>query len=97
MRTLNVSIADSEYKRFGMKRNQLTFSDLIDILKRELAKESQIKEHEMVVSTAQINNVPKGSIGTVVHVYPTNDAYEVEFIIAGESIVETALKTQIKR
>ncbi len=37
MRTLNVSISDLEYNKFGIKNSQLTFSDFVDIVSRELA------------------------------------------------------------
>jgi len=40
MRTLNVSISDLEYNKFGIKNSQLTFSDFIDIVSRELAKQN---------------------------------------------------------
>ncbi len=97
MVTLNVSITDSEYKRFGIKSNQLSFSDLIDILKRELAKEPQIREHDTIVNNVPIKDIPMGSMGTVVHAYPNGDAFEVEYIVSGKSIVETSLRNQIDK
>lgn len=37
MRTINISISDSEFDKFGLKPN-LTFSDFLDIVSRELSK-----------------------------------------------------------
>jgi Domain of unknown function (DUF4926) len=41
-----------------------------------------IKEHERVVLTAAIpdEKLESGDVGTVVHIYPDRQAYEVEFV-----------------
>jgi predicted CopG family antitoxin len=36
MRTLNISVSDLEYEKFGLKEENLSFSELLDILEREL-------------------------------------------------------------
>ncbi len=36
MRTLQVSISDIEYNKFGLKADELTFSDFIEIVSQEL-------------------------------------------------------------
>ena len=38
MRTLNVSISDIEYNKFGLKKDKLAFSDFLDLVSRELAQ-----------------------------------------------------------
>ncbi len=43
MRTLNVSISDIEYKKFGLKQEELTFTDIIDIISKELTRQNIIK------------------------------------------------------
>jgi hypothetical protein len=48
-----------------------------------------IKEHSLVIAKSNTAGVPKGSIGTVVHIYDNGKAYEVEFIVNDSSIVET--------
>lgn len=58
-------------------------------------------ELEVVISKSNIPTVPKGTIGTVVHVYRRDmkgvpDLYEVEFIVNELSVVETVLSNQIK-
>jgi len=36
MRTLNISISEIEYNKFGIKSDKLTFTDFIDIVSKEL-------------------------------------------------------------
>ena len=40
MRTLNVSISDIEYNRFGLKDEKLTFTEIIDVVSRELTRQN---------------------------------------------------------
>jgi hypothetical protein len=39
MKTLNVSISDVEYNKFGLKNNNITFTEFCDIITKELAKQ----------------------------------------------------------
>ena len=39
MKTINVSISDLEYNKFGLKSDSLSFSDLLDLVSREIAKQ----------------------------------------------------------
>jgi hypothetical protein len=43
MRTLNVSISDIEYNKFGLKEEKLTFTDFIDIVTKELTRQNLSK------------------------------------------------------
>jgi len=43
MRTLNVSISDIEYNKFGLKEDKLTFSDFIDLVSKELTRQTLSK------------------------------------------------------
>jgi hypothetical protein len=43
MRTLNVSISDIEYSKFGIKNDNLSFTDFIEIVSRELSKQNLSK------------------------------------------------------
>ena len=43
MRTLNVSISDIEYNKFGLNNDNLTFTDFIDIVSKELTRQNLIK------------------------------------------------------
>jgi len=40
VKTLNVSISEIEYNKFGLTNDKLSFSDLIDLVSRELAKQN---------------------------------------------------------
>lgn len=57
----------------------------------------EIREHDVIVSIVRLGEVSAGSNGTVVHVYPNNEAYEVEFIVNNTSIVQTATRIQIRK
>jgi hypothetical protein len=43
MRTLNVSISDIEFNKFGLKEDKLTFTDFIDIVSKELTRQNLSK------------------------------------------------------
>jgi hypothetical protein len=43
MRTLNVSISDIEYNKFGLKEEKLTFTDFIDLISKELTRQNLSK------------------------------------------------------
>jgi predicted CopG family antitoxin len=45
MRTLNISV--SEYKKFGLKEERLSFSELLDIIEREITRKKLIKSVEL--------------------------------------------------
>lgn len=36
MKTLNVSISDIEYSKFGISSNKMNFTDLVDLISKEL-------------------------------------------------------------
>ncbi|MEX8546789.1 MAG: hypothetical protein V5804_04230 [Mucilaginibacter sp.] len=40
MRTLNISISDSEFNKLGLKQDELTFNDLIRHVRKELMREN---------------------------------------------------------
>ena len=40
MRTLNVSISDIEYNKFGLKNDQLTFTEFFDMVSKELMRQN---------------------------------------------------------
>ena len=47
MRTLNISISELEYNKFGLKEDNLSFSELLDIISRENARENLRKSVEL--------------------------------------------------
>jgi hypothetical protein len=40
MRTLNVSISDIEYSKFEIKNDNLSFTDFVEIVSKELSKQN---------------------------------------------------------
>ena len=40
MRTLNVSISEIEFNKFGLKQEQLSFTDFIELVSRELMRQN---------------------------------------------------------
>jgi len=40
MRTLKISISDLEYNKFGIQNDQLSFTELIDLVSRELSRQT---------------------------------------------------------
>lgn len=40
MKTLNISISDLEFKKFGLKNNNLTFTDFVDMVSKELTRQN---------------------------------------------------------
>lgn len=47
MRTLNISISDLEYFKFGIKADNLTFSELLDLVSKELTRQNLNKSVEI--------------------------------------------------
>ncbi len=43
MRTLNVSISESEFNKFGLKDSKLNFTDFVAIVSKELARQNLTK------------------------------------------------------
>ena len=40
MKTLSVAISDVEYRKFGLKREDISFSELIELVSKELTKQT---------------------------------------------------------
>jgi hypothetical protein len=40
MKTMNISISDIEYDKFGFKNSKLDFSELVDIVSRKLIRQN---------------------------------------------------------
>jgi predicted CopG family antitoxin len=47
MKTLNISISDLEYNKFGLKNEQLSFSELLEIVNKEMQKLNLRKSVEL--------------------------------------------------
>jgi hypothetical protein len=40
MKTINISISELEYDRFGINKDRLSFSEFLDIINKEIAKQT---------------------------------------------------------
>jgi hypothetical protein len=40
MKTLNIQISELEYDKFGLRKEKLTFTEFVDIISRELMRQS---------------------------------------------------------
>jgi len=47
MKTLNVSISDLEFDKFGLRDKNFKFSDFVDIVSRELSRQTLNKSIEL--------------------------------------------------
>ena len=47
MRTLNISISDIEYNKFGLKNEKMSFSELLEIVNKELQRINLRKSVEL--------------------------------------------------
>ena len=47
MRTLNISISDLEFSKFGIKKDNLSFSELLDLVSNELTRTALNESVEM--------------------------------------------------
>lgn len=43
MKTLNISISDLELDKFGIKKDKITFSEFLDVVSKELTKQTLTK------------------------------------------------------
>ncbi|MGB0879868.1 MAG: hypothetical protein ACPGTO_04830 [Polaribacter sp.] len=47
MKTLNIKISDFEYNQFGLKKSNLSFSELIEILEKKISKQNLEKSIQL--------------------------------------------------
>lgn len=47
MRTLSIEISDLEYEKFGIKNDQLSFTDFVDMISREISRQNLKKSVEL--------------------------------------------------
>jgi hypothetical protein len=61
MRTLNVSISDVEFNKFGIKNNELTFTEILDLVSKELMRQNLKKCIELAekygLSTLMLDDI----------------------------------------
>jgi hypothetical protein len=68
MKTLNVSISDIEYNKFGLKDSNLNFTEFVDIVSKELIRQNLDK----CIELAQKHGLAKMTMDEI-----TNEVKEV--------------------
>ena len=61
MRTLNISISELEFDKFGLKNEKLSFSELVEIINKELLRRNLRK----TVQLAEKYNLSKMSMDEI--------------------------------
>ena len=63
MRTINISISDIEYNKFGLKRDKLSFSEFVDLVSKEISKQTLNKSLQLAekfgLSKLTMNQISK--------------------------------------
>ena len=63
MRTINISISDIEYNKFGLKRDKLSFSEFVDLVSKEVSKQTLNKSLRLAekfgLSSMTMNQISK--------------------------------------
>lgn len=47
MKTINISISEQDYNKYGIKKDNLDFSDFIDLVRKELTRQYLNKSLEL--------------------------------------------------
>ena len=91
-----IGINKHEGENIGLYDTVLTRKDYEESFENIPLGTNIFQEYDMVVAKTKIKNIPKGTSGSVVHIYNNGNAFEVEFILKDSSIVETVLNNQIE-
>lgn len=90
-----IGINKHEGEDIGLYDTVLSSDDYTQTFESEV---TILKENDIVISKSSIQNVPLGTIGTIIHVYPNSEAFEVEFIREDKSTaISTVLDSQIEK
>jgi hypothetical protein len=65
MKTINVSISELEFSRFGLPSSNISFSDLLDIISKELSKQ-RIKDSLKLAEKFGLSEMTMDEISTEV-------------------------------
>ena len=73
MRTLNIFISDFEYEKFDIKKDNLSFSELVDIIGRELSRQN-LRKAIKLSERCGLSNISMEEISTEVKAVRNNAA-----------------------
>ena len=74
MRTLNIAISDLEYEKFGLKTDQLSFTDLVDMISRELSRQN-LKKAVALAERYGLSSMSMDEISAEVNAVRNNAAH----------------------
>lgn len=57
MRTLHISISETEFKKFGLKGNTLSFSEFIMLIRSELSSSAHVEDAGVADNYGRFNTV----------------------------------------
>ena len=71
MRILSISISDLEFRKFGLKKEKLSFSDLLDLVSREVIKKN-LDESVELAKKYELSKISMAEISKEVKVVRKN-------------------------
>ena len=74
MRTLSIEISDLEYEKFGIKTEQLSFTDFIDMISREISRQN-LKKSVQLSERYGLSSMTMDEISTEVKAVRNNAAH----------------------
>jgi len=74
MRTLSIEISDLEYEKFGIKTEQLSFTDFIDMISREISRQN-LKKSIQLSERYGLSSMTMDEISTEVKAVRNNAAH----------------------
>ena len=74
MRTINIAISDLEYENFGFKTDQISFTDFVEMVSRELSRQNLKKTIE-VAELYGLSNITMDEISAEVKAVRNNAAH----------------------
>lgn len=74
MRILNIAISDLEYEKFGFKADQISFTDFVNMVSRELSRQNLKKSVELS-ELYGLSNMTMDEISTEVKAVRNNAAH----------------------
>lgn len=49
MRTLQIRVSESDFKRYNLKNSEIKFTDLVDSINREYARKALLESNEIAI------------------------------------------------
>ncbi len=66
MRTLNISLSEQDYKKYGINSENIRFNKFIDLIKNVIAREALEKCHQ-IAKQSGLNNISTDEINAEIN------------------------------